>query len=438
MPLPIPNTGESEQDFVSRCMSAIEGEYPDEKQRAAVCYAQFRKDAAAEVPQLYRIAGVPIFEAGEWKGGALKYPQERLEQIVESAQELKERIVPYVFLGHTGPEGTRKRAGEPAVGHLENIRLAGKRIVADLAAIPKQVYELIRNGGYRRVSAEIARDWMDTITGKKHDRLLTGLALLGAEHPAVNTLPTTIADYSALYYQDDMKLEFETFDADIKVSDGDAESEIVVRVSKVEHVEGGEQNMADKIDYEADKKAAELQARLDKAKAELDAAQEANVKLASEKQAEVDALKEEIDKRDKAERGKKIADFLSEQKASGKLLPVQEDIYRDRLESAKDVDAELSRMREMFKEMPKLVDLDRATGVDEEHFTAGDETSRDRAKQALKMELVANGFRIPEADEVEDFAEAFSAHKPGERAVNMGKTREKLADELKHFARKVF
>lgn len=45
MPLPTPNTGESESDFVGRCMSnaTMLDEYPDEKQRAAVCHAQFDK-----------------------------------------------------------------------------------------------------------------------------------------------------------------------------------------------------------------------------------------------------------------------------------------------------------------------------------------------------------------------------------------------------------
>ena len=151
-------------------------------------------------PTLYSIKDVPIFEAGEWKGGSLKYSVDRLQQIVESANELKDRIVPYIFLGHSGAKGTERRSGQPAVGHLENVRLTGKRIVADLMAIPKQVYELIRSGGYKRVSAEIAHNWKDTVNDKMHERLLTGLALLGAEHPAVNTLPTTIADYSQLYY----------------------------------------------------------------------------------------------------------------------------------------------------------------------------------------------------------------------------------------------
>ena len=43
--MPTPNPGESEQDFVSRCMAndVMNKDYPDQKQRAAVCYSQHRR-----------------------------------------------------------------------------------------------------------------------------------------------------------------------------------------------------------------------------------------------------------------------------------------------------------------------------------------------------------------------------------------------------------
>lgn len=45
MPLPKPNINESQQDFVSRCMSnnTMKSEYPDQDQRLAVCYTQWRE-----------------------------------------------------------------------------------------------------------------------------------------------------------------------------------------------------------------------------------------------------------------------------------------------------------------------------------------------------------------------------------------------------------
>jgi hypothetical protein len=45
MPLPSPTAEESKNDFVARCMSdaKVQGEYPDARQRIAVCVAQYEQ-----------------------------------------------------------------------------------------------------------------------------------------------------------------------------------------------------------------------------------------------------------------------------------------------------------------------------------------------------------------------------------------------------------
>jgi len=45
MPLPKPNPKEEQSKFVSRCMSdgIMNKEYSNEKQRAAVCYSQYKR-----------------------------------------------------------------------------------------------------------------------------------------------------------------------------------------------------------------------------------------------------------------------------------------------------------------------------------------------------------------------------------------------------------
>jgi len=45
MPLPKPKTGEKQQDFISRCMSnpTMKKEFPEQKQRLAVCFSQWRR-----------------------------------------------------------------------------------------------------------------------------------------------------------------------------------------------------------------------------------------------------------------------------------------------------------------------------------------------------------------------------------------------------------
>ena len=45
MPLPKPKEEETENEFIGRCMAdeTMQNEYPDQKQRAGVCYSIFRK-----------------------------------------------------------------------------------------------------------------------------------------------------------------------------------------------------------------------------------------------------------------------------------------------------------------------------------------------------------------------------------------------------------
>ena len=44
MPLPTPNPSEEREAFIGRCMGnpTMNADFPDESQRAAVCYAQWR------------------------------------------------------------------------------------------------------------------------------------------------------------------------------------------------------------------------------------------------------------------------------------------------------------------------------------------------------------------------------------------------------------
>lgn len=45
MPLPSPKGKEKENNFISRCMGdeTMNKDYPDQKQRAAVCYSQWKR-----------------------------------------------------------------------------------------------------------------------------------------------------------------------------------------------------------------------------------------------------------------------------------------------------------------------------------------------------------------------------------------------------------
>ena len=42
MPIPKPESGELEQDYIGRCMSKLKDEYPDQSQRYAICISQYQ------------------------------------------------------------------------------------------------------------------------------------------------------------------------------------------------------------------------------------------------------------------------------------------------------------------------------------------------------------------------------------------------------------
>jgi hypothetical protein len=55
-----PNPGESESDFVSRCMGDTQmiGEFPDEEQRAAVCYSYYKEKMEVDNDDYEMVEGV--------------------------------------------------------------------------------------------------------------------------------------------------------------------------------------------------------------------------------------------------------------------------------------------------------------------------------------------------------------------------------------------
>jgi hypothetical protein len=43
MPIPSPSKKQSKDDFISSCMTDLSKEFPNQKQRAAVCYSQWEQ-----------------------------------------------------------------------------------------------------------------------------------------------------------------------------------------------------------------------------------------------------------------------------------------------------------------------------------------------------------------------------------------------------------
>lgn len=61
MPIPTPNAGESQDDFIGRCMGndAMQAEFPDQEQRAAVCLDAWSKKSALPVGLTLHVRSSP-------------------------------------------------------------------------------------------------------------------------------------------------------------------------------------------------------------------------------------------------------------------------------------------------------------------------------------------------------------------------------------------
>jgi len=215
MPIPEPKAGETEQEFISRCMSVLSKEDPDKlhKQRLAICYSKWREakmteptvqdvhidkpleNVSIKVKKIKRnkIENVPIFQAGTWKGQT--YTIEDLDEIVRNTNALIKSGLhePPVKIGHS--ENQRKlleEIGLPAFGYVEKIYRIGDQIFADLIDVPDKVVEWITLRHYDKVSSEIYLDYEHPRTGEKIGKVLRAVAFLGADIPAVKGLGSIV------------------------------------------------------------------------------------------------------------------------------------------------------------------------------------------------------------------------------------------------------
>jgi len=130
------------------------------------------------------LLNVEIFAVGTWNG--MKFVSDDLAEIAENTQSLMEkgRLKPPLKLGHSEAQILKGQSdGDPALGWLDKIRVSedGSKLLANFVAVPQVVFEAVQKELYKNVSVEMRHidhtGWV-----------MTGLALLGAELPAIKTL----------------------------------------------------------------------------------------------------------------------------------------------------------------------------------------------------------------------------------------------------------
>lgn len=146
----------------------------------------------------YDIIDKEIFAAGTWNG--VPITDGDLTEIEKNFYILKDQLKPPLKLGHRDNLNQQKKDGEPAIGWITSIKKVGSKLVASFKKVPEIVYKAINNGGYRTVSSEIFKNY--TTNGKSYGKVLGGVALVGADLPAV----TTLQDLANYYTENDMDL----------------------------------------------------------------------------------------------------------------------------------------------------------------------------------------------------------------------------------------
>ena len=151
--------------------------------------------AAAEQPKLARRDGVELIHAGAWNisSGTWDASAADLTHAV-AALECPAIRPPVLKLGHVDP----RFDGQPAVGRVENLRLAdqGRTLLGDYVGHPVWLDKVMASA-YPDRSVEGAYNHRCQI-GHTHPFVLTAVALLGVTAPGVGTLGR-LEDIAAMY-----------------------------------------------------------------------------------------------------------------------------------------------------------------------------------------------------------------------------------------------
>lgn len=136
---------------------------------------------------------IEVFAVGTWNN--TKITEKDIDDIVNGTNEIIDKVKPFVKLGHDDKQKLLQNSGLPAGGWITRLKRKGQKILVDIADVPQKLYELISKGAYKRISSEILWDYTEPSTKRKYNKVLSAIAFLGADLPAV----TNLEDIAALY-----------------------------------------------------------------------------------------------------------------------------------------------------------------------------------------------------------------------------------------------
>ena len=191
-----------QKEFLKIINSTLD-QYDNEGQAFGAAWAAMKKNGWQKVgdkwikktkqeKQLFDV-DKEIFAAGIWNGD--KYTEKDIDEMVKAFEDLKNKRDFPLKLGHTDKQKLLQKDGLPAAGWISKLKRVGKKLVATFTKVPKLIKDLIEKHAYKNVSAEIWWNYKDKNTGKLYPRMLSAVALLGADIPAVQGL----SDFGKFY-----------------------------------------------------------------------------------------------------------------------------------------------------------------------------------------------------------------------------------------------
>jgi len=202
----------AQEIWIAAFNSAYEQYDKNEAKAAAIAWGAVKKSYKQDTEgnwvklnelETVDIENVEILAVGKWNGvpSTKEYTKKDLDELVRSFKALssdeKLNYEPPLKLGHDEHQKLLQKDGYPAAGWVKVLKRIGNKLVASFGEVPKKIGDIIKAGGYKKVSSEIYHDY--AMGDYKFPLVLKAVALLGGDIPAVKT----IADIQAQYSQED-------------------------------------------------------------------------------------------------------------------------------------------------------------------------------------------------------------------------------------------
>ena len=141
------------------------------------------------------LIGAEIAKIGTYQGqtGEFTLNAESLTNLVDASKAFIGHWNIPIKLGHNLQQLLLAEDGLPSAGWVHNLRVSEDVLLADLMHVPIQIVDIINAKGYDTLSFELSKDFV--IGSNSYPLALIGLALLGSDLPAIDTLK----DLSSLY-----------------------------------------------------------------------------------------------------------------------------------------------------------------------------------------------------------------------------------------------